>query len=216
MRLIRRRARPDPGLLLVRSVCHELRPPMATLAGLVRALEGAPPEPHRRELARLAAEHAAYAKEVLEQAAATAQGLADEAVPAAPLGTILPAVAVTAPPGRLTVSASRVALRWPVHPRHTKQILINLVSNAVRHGTGPVRVRSGVRARRLRITVIDQGGPTPGLHVALRRRTPPPDEHGLGLWVVRHLLADLGGTLHARPLHPGGLAVEAALPRYRH
>ncbi|MFC7535132.1 ATP-binding protein [Actinoplanes sp. GCM10030250] len=211
----RRRPAADPGMLLVRSVCHELRPPMATLAGLLRALENAPAEPRRSELARLAAEHVAYAEAVLGQASDTVLGLGDRAVPAAPLGSILPAVAVTAPAGELEVSASRAALRWPVHPQRTQQILINLVSNAVRHAPGPVRLRAAVRARRVRIAVIDHGRPTPVLHAALQRRTPPPDDRGLGLWVVRELITELGGEVRARQLTPAGLAMEATMPRYR-
>ncbi|MDI6103700.1 sensor histidine kinase [Actinoplanes sp. NEAU-A12] len=215
MRLTRRAVAPEPGLLLARSVCHELRPSMSTLVALLRALEDAPAEPRRAQLARLAAEHAAYAQALLSEAAATARGLAGETVPPVPLGEILPAVASTAPRGTLAVSASRAALSWPVHPRDTQQILVNLVTNAVRHAPGPVRLCAAVRSRRLRLAVCDQGGPTPALDTALRRRTPPHDDNGLGLWVVRQRLASLGGTIRARPLAPAGLAMEAVLPRHR-
>ncbi|MFC6567270.1 sensor histidine kinase [Actinoplanes utahensis] len=214
MRLNRHRAAHDTDLL-VRTVCHELRPPMATLAGLLRALERQPPEPRRTELTRLATEHAVYAEAVLAQIAATVRGEAEPPAGAVPLQSILPAVAATAPPGILTVTAGPNALRWPVHPGHTQQILINLVGNAVRHATGPVRLGSRVRGRRLRLTVIDRGGPTPGLRTALRRRHPPPGDDGLGLWVVRQRLAGLSGTVRARRLFPSGLVMEVVLPPYR-
>ena len=215
MRLRRRAVAPEPGLLLARSVCHELRPSMSTLVALLRAMEDAPTAPRHAELARLAAEHAKYAQAVLDEAAATAMGLAGEAVPPVPLRAVLPAVASTAPRGALAVRASRAALSWPVHPRDTQQILVNLVTNAVRHAPGPVRLHAGVRARRLRLAVCDRGGPTPALDTALRRSTPPPDDNGLGLWVVRQRLTSLGGTIRARPLAPVGLAMEAVLPRHR-
>ncbi|MEU4623412.1 HAMP domain-containing sensor histidine kinase [Actinoplanes sp. NPDC023801] len=215
MRLSFRRAAPDPDQLLVRTVCHELRPPMTMLSGLIRALENEPPEPRRGELTRLAAEHAAYAEAVLGQIAAAARGGTGDRPAAAPLGTFLSSAAKSAPPGLLAVTATRSALHWPVHPWHTRQILINLIGNAVRHSRGPVRLRSAVRARRLRLAVIDQGGPTAVLRAALERRTPPPGDHGVGLWVVRQRLADLGGTVRARALHPSGLAMEVTLPRYR-
>ena len=47
------------------------------------------------------------------------------------------------------------------------------------------------------------------------RRTPPPGQKGLGLWVVRHLVSAHGGRVRARPLHPQGLAVEVILPAQR-
>ncbi|MEU8662603.1 sensor histidine kinase, partial [Actinoplanes philippinensis] len=197
--MIRRHLPGDPAETLIRSVCHELRPPMATLAGLLSVLENAPAGPRRTELTRLAAEHVAYAEAILGRAAGAVAGRRDDPVAAVPLGDLLPAVAVTAPADTLTVSASRAALRWPVHPRTTQQILINLVSNAVRHAPGPARLSARVRARRVRIAVTDQGDLTAGLHTALRRPTAPPDERGLGLWVVRQLVAELGGTIRCRP-----------------
>ena len=215
MRLTRNQPDTDPGLLLLRSVCHELRPPMATLTSLVRALENEPPEPRRSQLARLAIEHATHAQTVLGQAAAAANGLAGEVPPAVPLGDVLPTVAATAPAGRLTVHSTRSAAGWLVHSQHTRQILINLIGNAVRYTRGPIRLTARLRARRLRLTVTDRGGPTAELISALQRRTPPPDDNGLGLWLVRQLATECRGTLRAKALSPVGLAMELTLPRVR-
>ncbi|MFF5084075.1 sensor histidine kinase [Actinoplanes sp. NPDC000266] len=218
MRLIRRpRAAgspvaADPGLVLARSLCHELRPPMATLAALLRALEDAPPEPRRSELARLAAEHVEYAGAVLSEAAETASGRTGGSPAAEPLAEVLPTIRAAAP--GLSVFATEAALRWPVHAAHTRQILINLAGNALRHAPGPVRLTASVRARRLRLTVVDGGGVTPALRTALRRRTAPPDDHGLGLWVVRQLVSSLDGSVRARTASPIGLAMEVVLPRW--
>ncbi|MGK5684172.1 ATP-binding protein [Actinoplanes sp. URMC 104] len=215
MRLIRPRRSPDPGVLLLRSVCHELRPPMATLTALVRALESEHPAAHRGELARLAAEHAAHAQAVLGQAAAAVSGLNPEPAPAHTLAQILPGVAAAAGDGRLSVQIGRTAARWPLHAQHTRQILINLIGNAARHSAGPVRLVARRRGRRLRLSVLDPGQPTPELFTALRRRTPPATDRGLGLWVVRQLVAARGGAIRARALSPAGLAVEVDLPRHR-
>lgn len=209
------RSKPDPGLMLLRSVCHELRPPMATLSALVRALEAHPAGEHRSELTRLAAEHASHAAAVLEQAAATASGLAETPEPAMPLLDVLPVAAGTVPGDRLLVSVSPAAARCPVPPRDTRQILINLLRNAALHSPADelIRLRAGMVRRRLRLIVTDQGEMTPDLRLALKRRTPPLSDKGLGLWMVRHLVAAHGGKLRARPLSPRGLAMEVSLPR---
>jgi signal transduction histidine kinase len=213
-----RRPTPDPALLLLRSVCHELRPPMATLSSLVRALETQPAGEHRSELTRLAAEHASHAAAVLEQAAAAASGLSEAPDSTMPLLDVLPVAAGAVPGDRLRVTVSPAAARCPVPPRHTRQILINLLSNAARHSPadGLIGLRARMVRRRLRLTVADQGTMTPDLMLALRRRTPPIDDKGLGLWMVRHMVAAHGGRLRARPLSPRGLAMEVSLPRRAH
>jgi signal transduction histidine kinase len=214
MRLSRRTAEPA-GELLLRSVCHELRPPIATLSSLARALETQPSPDRRAEMARLATEYAAHALSVIAEADALVAGLSERTGEAAPLAELLPSVAATAPAGRLSTTASPAARRWPVHRQHTSQILINLIGNAVRYSPGPVRLGARQWAGSLRLTVADEGGPNPELTRALDRDTPPAGVNGLGLWVVRHLAALHGGRVQARRGRPGGLVMEVVLPRYR-
>jgi signal transduction histidine kinase len=215
MRPLRRR--PDAGLLLVRSLCHELRPPMTMLASLVQAMGDQPSEDRREELGRLAAEHAAHVDAVLAQADATASGLAGPTQPNLPLHRVLPMVTSTAPAPHLSVSVSPAAGRCLVRPRAVRQILINLIGNATRHGPadGDVHLRARVRRRRLLLSVADDGGLTPELADALRSRTPPPTSRGLGMWVVRLLAEADRGTVRARPRRPRGLEVEVSLPLRR-
>jgi signal transduction histidine kinase len=213
-----RRQPADPGLVLLRSVCHELRPPVSTLTSLVRALEAHPSPSAHAELARLAGEHVAHAEAVLRQAAAAAYGMSDAADPPVPFHRILPMVTAVVPAERLVLRIGRSAGEHPVHPQQAGQILINLLSNAVRHGPAgePIRLHARTHLRGLRLTVADRGALTPELTRSLQRRTPPAGEKGLGLWVVRQLVATSGGTIRARGLAPRGLAVEVTLPRRRH
>ncbi|MBW6509782.1 MAG: HAMP domain-containing histidine kinase [Desulfuromonadales bacterium] len=88
----------------------------------------------------------------------------------------------------------------PAHANHIRQILTNLVSNAVKvtpHG-GRVRVRAFLDSERVRIFVEDSG---PGVPQAMRQRirepffTTHPDGTGMGLAIVEHILQDCGGSL---------------------
>jgi signal transduction histidine kinase len=212
---LRRKPQPDPALLLLRSVCHELRPPVTTLTSLVRALEKPQSEVRRGELAQLAGEYAAHADALLRQAAAAAAGLAEPVDSVLPLHRIVPAVAATVPAERLAVSVSPAAGRCLVPARHSRQILLNLLTNAARYSPGEIRLTAAVSLRRLQLTVADEGGLTDDLLRALRRRTPPAGTKGLGLWLVRHLVATQHGSIRARQLSPHGVALQVDLPRRR-
>jgi signal transduction histidine kinase len=217
MRLLRRRrAAPDSDLAL-RSVCHELRPSIAALSSLAKALDRGPAEGLRSELTRLTVEHTAHATAVLEQAAAAVNRRPGPRSPLVPMRRVLPVAVACVPPRRLTVQATRAAGRCLVHPSHTQQILINLLDNAVSHSpVGElIRLTAWTSRRRLHLLVTDQGTLTPGLMLALRRRRPPPTDRGLGLWTVRDLVATHGGSLRARQMVPRGLAIEVRLPRVR-
>jgi K+-sensing histidine kinase KdpD len=212
---LRRTPPPEPALLLLRSVCHELRPPVTTLTSLVHALEKQQSEARRGELAQLAGEYASHAEAVLRQAAAAAAGLAEPVDSVLPLHRIVPVVAATVPAERLAVSVSAAAGRCLVPARHSRQILLNLLTNAARYSPGEIRLTAAVSLRRLRLTVADEGGLTDDLLHALRRRTPPAGSKGLGLWLVRHLVTTQHGSLRAQALSPRGVAVQVELPRRR-
>jgi signal transduction histidine kinase len=210
MRGVMRRG-PEPATVLLRAVCHELRPPLAILTSLTAALAE---RGDGGDLARLAGEHVTHAAAVLGQAAAAVQGLAAPPEPALPLHRVLPSALAVVPGDRLRVSVSGAALGWPVRPRPVRQVLLNLLGNAVRHGAPdrPVILRAEVRRRRLRLTVTNRGVVGGEVAAALRRSAPPPGETGLGLWVVRCLVGAAGGSIRARKRLPDGLTVEVRLP----
>lgn len=203
-----------PDALLLRVVCHELRTPVRSLRSLTRALnEEATAD--RTAVAQLACQQAAHVESLLDQVTAAAQGLLggppdDERVP---VGRLLPSVAATVPGDRLRLRVSERAARRRVAARRTRQILTNLLDNAVRHGPpgGPVRLDVAVRSGWLVLTVRDEGRDSRPVEAALRRRTPPVGVTGLGLWIVRQLAAADGGRVTAHRDREG-LAVRVRLP----
>lgn len=81
--------------------------------------------------------------------------------------------------------------------------LDNLVANALRHGTGMVRVRAATTARGVRFEVRD-GGPA-----APTRRSRRDPRHGHGLRVVADVAASHGGSAAAAAPSPGGGTIAA-------
>ncbi len=68
-------------------------------------------------------------------------------------------------------------------------IVSELVTNALRHGGGPIQVRMDYVRGRLRIGVHDDGGLRP-----VRRRASADDEQGRGLELLDGLIAVHGGA----------------------
>jgi signal transduction histidine kinase len=91
-----------------------------------------------------------------------------------------------------------------------RQILRNLVSNAVRYGGTSIRMTTRMVDGRIEVVVADDGDGVPPddektIFLAYRRSTI--SDHaasvGLGLWVSRHLAEAMGGSLDYRQV--GGL-----------
>ena len=105
-------------------------------------------------------------------------------------------------------------------PTRVRQVLANLLSNAVRHtpdgGTVTVRVAPGVNPGRVRFSVTDSGpGIPPDRLEHLFERTPPSADSrgsGLGLSIARDLVHAHGGTVEAGNEPGGGATVAFELP----
>ncbi|GAA2182849.1 sensor histidine kinase [Micromonospora lupini] len=216
-------AEPPAGVdadLLLRVLCHEFRTPVSALTSLTRALAderrtltGA----DRRAIVELARDQAAHLQGLLRDATAGVGVLAPTASPeeaTVPLAGILREVATLVPVGRRRARATRRAGSWPVPAGRTRQVVVNLVENALRHGPagGHVGIYAALRGPGLSIVVTDEGRVDEALLVALRRPAPVVGMSGLGLWIVRHLVAVDGGVLRAHRLRPRGVALEVLLP----
>jgi signal transduction histidine kinase len=175
----------------------------AQVAALRDALAGAPlPEP---------------AKAALDALAGGTRELGLIARPAAAVGLDACAVLDLAEqvPALLDPRRSRLAdrgrglslsTRGPVHVACARDdvetVLIELLSNAVKYGQGPISVRVDATRSHARLTLRDGGA---GIPRALRRRVfgrfvrggvaTPHTGYGVGLWLVRKIARGYGGDL---------------------
>ncbi|MFC3502235.1 sensor histidine kinase [Micromonospora krabiensis] len=208
----------DPELLL-RVLCHEFRTPVSALASLTRALTDERRDltgADRRAITLLLRDQAVHLQGLLHAATAGAGALCLPAAPAepAPLASIIREVAALVPEHRRRARVTRRAGQWPVPARRTRQVLVNLVENALRHGPpeGRIGLYGSVGGSGLRLLVTDEGRVDEALRAALRRPVPAAGMSGLGLWIVRQLVTADGGTVRVHRLRPRGVALEVRLP----
>jgi two-component system, OmpR family, sensor histidine kinase SaeS len=210
---------------------HDLRTPLASLQAMLEALEDGLGEPERyvvsmREQVKLLAR---LVNDLFELAKIDAGALTIELREAALSGVVESCLR------GLEVEAERRSVRLesrvdaglpPVlcAPEHVERVLVNLVSNALRHtpSDGSVAVRVERAAADVRVSVEDTGeGLAPE---ALRRmfdrfwrgdeaRTTGRGGAGLGLAISRALVEAQGGRIWAENRPGGGARVSFTLPR---
>jgi two-component system, sensor histidine kinase and response regulator len=115
-------------------------------------------------------------------------------------------------------SRGNLAGSWD--PDRLQQVIINLVSNALRHGApgGPVRVDlEGRDESRVRLTVANDGSIPPEL---LPRAFEPFRSSsgglGLGLYIVQRFVGAHGGSVEVRSTEAEGTCFSVELPRRCH
>jgi two-component system sensor histidine kinase BaeS/two-component system sensor histidine kinase KdpD len=211
-----RRGAPEPAggpEVSVHALRHELRTPLASVAALTAALDTdlAGPgtsldEERRRELARLARWQAEHMATIVNGASAhPADGHR-----ALDLVCTAAALAAGVPRARCVTRLDCRVARLPVRPDLVQRLLTNLLENAVRHGPadGAVWLTAWCDGDELVLRVADAGRVTAELRRAVAGRAP-----GLGLRIVRSLLAEAGGRLALRADEPG-VVLEVRLPGY--
>ena len=125
--------------------------------------------------------------------------------------------------GKVTLDLDSTLRLWADRLR-VEQMLVNLITNALRHGEPPVVIAARTEGNVVRISVRDHGA---GVPVAdqpfLFERLGPTNGHpnsvGLGLWIVQMLAEAHGGSAKYRTTNPGAeftLELPAARPGVEH
>lgn len=217
---------------LIANVSHELRTPISALqARLENMVDGVErPNPallgsmldQTERLGRLVAQLLDLSR--LESGAVP---LHREQVEVASLFDAVAAEARLHNPGRrIDVAVSPGDLRLHADPDRIHQVLVNLTSNALRHGPGdrPVTLSAAGDNAHVVLTVADEG---PGIPEAEAERVferfyradaarpgSPTDGAGLGLSIARWIVDLHGGDIRALPHRPTGCAVVCRLPSH--
>lgn len=209
------------------NVSHELRTPVTAIRGYTEAIEdeASPPAPAlaiiREEANRLERMIGDVMNLARLGAGEYALALTDtDAVEVA--RAALAATSVTPAAGVATAVAASAPVPIRTDPDRLRQVLVNLIENAVRvTTTGSVEVRVGPGADGgAFIEVVDTGpgiAPTDLPHVFERQylwhasRADRPVGTGLGLAVVRGLVDALGGTIEVAS-SPGGTTFRLKIP----
>jgi len=106
----------------------------------------------------------------------------------------------------------------PVKGGPVRQVVLNLLLNAsaVTPDGGAISLQAGSAERTLRIAIGDEG---PGMPADIAAILLDPDPgpavragRGLGLWMVRRMVDDLGGSASIVPRTTGGTAITLSIP----
>ena len=198
---------------LMATLAHDIRSPLTTVETTLLVLDEAPELPRDRRAAMIGA-----ALRQTRRLTRLASGLLDlERVEQGalrldrgwvPVDDVVDEAAALVPTGAAVARHVEPGLRVHADAERLEQVVINLLTNAVRHGQPPVVLTAERAAGGVRLTVRDHG---PG--VAEDRRATlfdrlggdagHPDSVGLGMWIVRLLVEAHGGTVRYEPARPG-------------
>ncbi len=197
---------------LIASVSHELRTPLTAVVGFtaeLRARTVDSGDPEVTEFAQLGHAQATEVAHIVEDLLVAARSELDEVkVSARPVDlrreaeTILDEFSqgLSIVP---TISGTATVVADPIRVR---QILRNLVANAVRHGGPNIQIDIDRQAGRGTVEIVDDGTGVPSDVIAAmfqpfqrgESQAGQPGSIGLGLWVSRTLAELMGGTVRHR------------------
>ncbi len=119
---------------------------------------------------------------------------------------------------RVTLRVGGDGMRAAIAENDLRSVATNLISNAleVSGGAGPVSVSVHTAADVVTITVADRGPGLPDGDVFEAFYTTKSSGTGLGLWLVRRVVEDAGGSIVAGGRRGGGVVFTVKMPLPRH
>jgi two-component system sensor histidine kinase HydH len=195
-------------------LAHEIRNPLASLKGNAQLLAGG-----------LAGDRAQAKAERVVDEATRLETLTNDLLEFARAGHLkivdvdpvdLAREVAAAGGERVRVDAEGAPRTWPMDPARMRQVLVNLVENAVELSEGPVDLTVDKPERALVFAVADRGPGIPDADLDkvfepfFTKRT---RGTGLGLAVARRLVELHGGRIRARHRDGGGTVFEVVIPR---
>jgi two-component system sensor histidine kinase KdpD len=206
----------------VASVSHELRTPITSIRGAVAASRRTDDPAQREELLDVVDRQSGRLQAMVEEMLVAARMQENANRPTMQPIDLCALVKLTALDSH--VAGRTVELELPEHcmvraePEALRRVLTNLIENAHKYGSSPIRVAVQVADDQVVMSVIDRG---PGIPPEERERiferfyrvdpngTKP--GMGLGLSIVRGLVESCGGTVWVEDAPGGGAAFRVSL-----
>lgn len=199
-------------------LAHEIRNPLAALKGHAQLLSEGMPEGARdrkrvdrvvheaRRLEALTTQLLDFARSgQIQREALSPAALAEDAVEAVD-------------PARIALRAVEAPATWPLDPARMRQVLINLLTNAIQASPpdAQVELTLGEASGRLTLTLRDRGaGIPPGQEERIFEPFHTTRVHGtgLGLAVARRIVELHGGSIRAENHPEGGAVFRLSIPQ---
>jgi signal transduction histidine kinase len=207
------------------TVSHELRTPLTSVMGFADELVDTGDRlsaAERHGMLRHIADESHAMEGIVQDLLAASRIEQGSSVPVASerisdLAAEVEALAVGRHTARTTSGPEPIAVM--ADPARVRQIIRNLLENAVRHGAAPIEVTVSRRDAAVDLTVLDGG---PGVPESIQtslfdryrsasREASQPASTGIGLWVSRELARVMGGDLTWVP-SPRGACFVLTLP----